>query len=83
MNCIGTRSARFGLDGLGKSSGLRYVVYSFDSLQLPSIYSFSKRFFFLFVANLLLLLMTVDYKIYEQAVEATHRFKEIFYDSNE
>ncbi|KAJ9199686.1 hypothetical protein DTO166G4_5587 [Paecilomyces variotii] len=24
-----------------------------------------------------------DYKIYEQAVEATHRFKEIFYDSNE
>ncbi|KAL1992286.1 hypothetical protein VTN49DRAFT_4318 [Thermomyces lanuginosus] len=24
-----------------------------------------------------------DYKIYEQVVEATHRYKEIFYDSNE
>lgn len=25
----------------------------------------------------------VDYKIYEQVVEMTHRFKSIYYDSNE
>lgn len=28
-------------------------------------------------------LTCVDYKIYEQVVEMTHRFKSIFYDSNE
>lgn len=29
----------------------------------------------------MLMLSSLDYKIYEQVVEATHRFKSIFYDA--
>jgi hypothetical protein len=74
---LGSRCSSSGLDGLGKSCRVRYVrtgVIDIPVRIFPNLYTCRETPTYF---------QNTDYRMYEYVVDVTHRYKKIFYDSND